>query len=215
MLTDLLAASLSTFLMFGLGYIFAHQIQSGIREVQQWFTVALAAGLALWLGYRYYKGRQRAGLPVGPPVLYGDEPPLPRDDLEANPDAQDVDSLIDRRPLPPARSKHLHAPRVVPPPAPPPPAPGSPAAPAPAILHPRTGLARGSVPCTAGGGRDQPACSSRTAEPGPDRPGRRAPGVAGASAPLTAAEIVLTDPRVPDTFPPSWPASRLARTFTT
>ena len=41
-LTDLVAASLSTSLMFGLAFVFAQQIQSGIREVQQWFTLALA-----------------------------------------------------------------------------------------------------------------------------------------------------------------------------
>ncbi len=81
--TDLIAASLSTFLMFGLGFIFAQQIQSGIREMQQYFALALALGLASWLLYRFYMGRKRAGLPVGPPVLYGDEPPLPPDDLSA------------------------------------------------------------------------------------------------------------------------------------
>jgi membrane protein DedA with SNARE-associated domain len=81
-LTDLVAATLSTSLMFGLSYMFAHQIQKGIREVQQWFTVALGVCVGVWLLYRYYKGRQRAGLPVGPPVLFGDEPPLPPDDLE-------------------------------------------------------------------------------------------------------------------------------------
>ena len=44
LVTDLVAASLSTFLMFGLGYAFANQIQSGIREVQQWVTVIAALG---------------------------------------------------------------------------------------------------------------------------------------------------------------------------
>jgi membrane protein DedA with SNARE-associated domain len=82
-LTDLVAASMSTALMFGLGYIFAAQIQSGIREAQHWLTLVLAASLAVWLSYRYYRGRKRAGLPVGPPVLFGDEPPLPPDDLRA------------------------------------------------------------------------------------------------------------------------------------
>lgn len=81
--TDLFAASLSTFLMFGLGYIFAHQIQNGIREMQQWFTVLLGGSVAIWLSYRFYKGRKRAGLPVGPPVLVDEEPPLPPDDLQA------------------------------------------------------------------------------------------------------------------------------------
>jgi len=92
-LTDLLAASLSTVLMFGLGYIFAHQIESGIREAQQYFTVALAVGVVAFLLYRFYRGRQRAGLPVGPPVLYGEEPPLPPDDLRTR--ARDLDPEID------------------------------------------------------------------------------------------------------------------------
>jgi membrane protein DedA with SNARE-associated domain len=76
-LTDLVAASLTTFLMFGLGYAFANQIQSGIREVQQWVTVIVAAGVAIWLLIRYDKARRRAGLPVGPPVLDSDDVPLP------------------------------------------------------------------------------------------------------------------------------------------
>jgi membrane protein DedA with SNARE-associated domain len=99
-LTDLVAATLSTSLMFGLGYVFANQIQSGIREAQQWFTAGLGLGVGLWLFYRYYKGRQRAGLPVGPPVLYGEEPPLPPDDLETYPvePAGEVDSLLEGRP---------------------------------------------------------------------------------------------------------------------
>lgn len=100
LLIDLLAASLSTFLMFGLGFIFAHQIQSGIREMQQWFTLALGAGLVIWLSYRFYAGRKRAGLPVGPPVLFGDEPPLPLDDLSAHSDEtqRKVDSPLDLKP---------------------------------------------------------------------------------------------------------------------
>ena len=92
-LTDLVAASLSTLLMFGLGYAFAQQIQSGIKEVQQVLTVTLAASIALLLAYRYYKGRQRAGLPVGPPVLFGDDLPLPPDDLESHPDQTEGKSV--------------------------------------------------------------------------------------------------------------------------
>ena len=44
LLTDLVAASLSTFLMFSLGYLFAYQIQKGLREVQLWLTVGVAVG---------------------------------------------------------------------------------------------------------------------------------------------------------------------------
>jgi membrane protein DedA with SNARE-associated domain len=99
-LTDLVAASLSTSLMFGLAFVFAHQIQSGIREVQQWFTLLLGVALAVWLAYRYYKGQKRAGLPVGPPVLFGEEPPLPPDDLKTIPVNREgkVDSLIEGNP---------------------------------------------------------------------------------------------------------------------
>jgi membrane protein DedA with SNARE-associated domain len=76
-LTDFIAATLSTSLMFALGYAFANQIQSGIREVQQWVTLVVALGVASWLLYRYYEARQRAGLPVGPPVLDSDDVPIP------------------------------------------------------------------------------------------------------------------------------------------
>lgn len=75
--TDVVAASLSTFCMFALGFAFAYQIQSGIREVQQWVTVVVALGLAGWFLYRFYRARQRAGQAVGPPVLESDDVPLP------------------------------------------------------------------------------------------------------------------------------------------
>src|SRR5262249_28580601 len=53
LVTDLFAASLSTTVMFGLGFAFASQIETGIREVQQWVTVGVAAGVAGCLLYRY------------------------------------------------------------------------------------------------------------------------------------------------------------------
>ena len=81
--TDIVAASLTTFLMFGLGYAFAHQIQSGIREVQQWVTVILALSLATWLLVRYERARRRSGLPVGPPLMDSDDVPLPSGDRRA------------------------------------------------------------------------------------------------------------------------------------
>ena len=61
---------------------FAHQIQSGIREVQQWVIVIAAAGVAAWLLIRYDRARRRSGLLVGPPVLESDEVPLPASDLD-------------------------------------------------------------------------------------------------------------------------------------
>jgi membrane protein DedA with SNARE-associated domain len=77
LVTDLVAVTLSTLLMFGLGFLFAIQIQKGIREVQQWITLVVAVGVGSWLLYRFYRARRRAGLPVGPPVLDVDEVALP------------------------------------------------------------------------------------------------------------------------------------------
>jgi len=101
-LTDLLAATLSTSLMFGLGYAFANQIQSGIREVQQWITLIVALGLASWLLYRYYKARRRAGLPVGPPVLDSDDVPIPPAEPRAITPSPSV--AIDPHPVAPTTS---------------------------------------------------------------------------------------------------------------
>jgi hypothetical protein len=83
LLTDLFAATLSTLLMFGLGFLFANQIQKGIYEVQQWLTLIAAVGVACWLLYRYYRAIKRGGRPVGPPVADQDEVPLPRLDRSA------------------------------------------------------------------------------------------------------------------------------------
>jgi membrane protein DedA with SNARE-associated domain len=82
-LTDLFAASLSTGLMFGLGYVFAHQIESSFDQVKHWIMAFIWAVLIVWLSYRFYKGRQRAGLAIGPPVLINNDAPLPIDDLRA------------------------------------------------------------------------------------------------------------------------------------
>jgi membrane protein DedA with SNARE-associated domain len=76
LLTDLVAASLSTVFFFGLGYAFAHQMQRGIREVQQWVLVGVAVGVVVWLLIRYYRAKRRSGQPVGPPVLDDDADPL-------------------------------------------------------------------------------------------------------------------------------------------
>ena len=83
-LTDLLAASLSTVLMFGLGYYFAHQIEASFDQVKHWLTAIVGLTLTIWLFSRYYRERQRAGQPVGPPVLVTDDVPLPPDDLHAH-----------------------------------------------------------------------------------------------------------------------------------
>jgi membrane protein DedA with SNARE-associated domain len=72
---DLFAASLSTLLMFGLGYRFAEWIEMGVREAKGWIFVSAFVLLVAWLLYRFYKGRRRAGLPVGPPVLMNDDAP--------------------------------------------------------------------------------------------------------------------------------------------
>ncbi len=81
-LTDLVAASLSTFLMFGLGFVFAHQIERSFDTLKNWVLVLAAATVAGWLLHRFYKARQRAGQPVGPKVLEDSDVPLPPDDLQ-------------------------------------------------------------------------------------------------------------------------------------
>jgi membrane protein DedA with SNARE-associated domain len=82
-LTDLFAASLSTLLFFGLGYFFAHQIETSFDRVKNWLTAITGALLLGWLLYRWYRGRQRSRIPVGPPVLVSDDVPLPPDDLHS------------------------------------------------------------------------------------------------------------------------------------
>lgn len=106
-LTDLFAASLSTCLMFGLGYVFADQIQTNLDRVKYWLTAAAALTIGGWLLYRFYKARQRRGLPVGPRVLESNDLPLPPDDLHAlggEPRDEDgaAESLVEPPPLPPA-----------------------------------------------------------------------------------------------------------------
>lgn len=110
-LTDLFAASLSTFLMFGLGYVFAHQIEHSFDKVKNWLLGLAALSIGVWLLYRYYKARQRAGLPVGPKVLESDDVPLPPDDLHA-PGAEPPP------PVPPAPVGDATRTPDVPPPAP-------------------------------------------------------------------------------------------------
>jgi membrane protein DedA with SNARE-associated domain len=84
-LTDLVAATLSTSLMFGLGYLFANQIEHALHDVQRAIVVSIALGLALWLLHRFYKGRMRGGAVVGPKVLVPEDAPLalPIDDLHS------------------------------------------------------------------------------------------------------------------------------------
>jgi membrane protein DedA with SNARE-associated domain len=94
-LTDCFAASLSTLLMFGLAYVFAHQIQSSFDQVKHWLTAIAAVAIGVWLLHRYYKGRQRAGLPVGPPVLVVEDIPLPPDDLHAKPASRPAERVED------------------------------------------------------------------------------------------------------------------------
>jgi membrane protein DedA with SNARE-associated domain len=77
LITDLVAATLSTSAMFGLGYAFAYHIQSTIQEAQRWLAVLAAFTVSGWLFWRYYQARKRAGQPVGPPVLDTDDVPLP------------------------------------------------------------------------------------------------------------------------------------------
>jgi len=103
LVTDLIAASLSTAVLFGLGFAFAYQIQKGIREVQQWVTVVVAVGVASWLLYRYYAARRRAGLLVGPPVADSDEVPVPEPEEVAPPLPAGLERDVPPRATPPDR----------------------------------------------------------------------------------------------------------------
>jgi membrane protein DedA with SNARE-associated domain len=76
-LTDLFAASLSTFLMFGLSYAFATKVEEGFQEAKHYITPAIGLLLVIWLLHRFIKARMRAGQPVGPPVVDSVELPLP------------------------------------------------------------------------------------------------------------------------------------------
>ena len=55
--------------------------------MKHWLTAVVGVTLLGWLLYRSYRGRQRAGIPVGPPVLVTDDVPLPPDDLHPHPAA--------------------------------------------------------------------------------------------------------------------------------
>ncbi len=87
-LIDLCAATFSTTLMFGIGYLFAFQIEKATAKIQRWqsaITWGIALAVACWLLhrlYKFYKGRRQIGQVVGPPVLV-DDPPLPPDDLHS------------------------------------------------------------------------------------------------------------------------------------
>ena len=102
LLTDICAATLSTGLMFGLGYVFAHQIERSFDKVKHWLTATIALALIGWLGHRYYKARQQAGRPVGPPVLVSDDGPLPPDDLHPPPPATRHAPVLPTPPIDPA-----------------------------------------------------------------------------------------------------------------
>lgn len=83
-ITDLLAASLSTSLMFGMGWVFTRQIEGMFRKFQHWqhwLTLAAAVVIGSIVIYRYYRAMKRAGAPVGPAVPIADVVPLPPDDL--------------------------------------------------------------------------------------------------------------------------------------
>lgn len=76
LMTDLIAVSLSTPLMFSLGYIFAHQIERGIHEAQRFLTVIIVGGCILLAILRWRKGRREGRLPVGPPIPVDEVVPM-------------------------------------------------------------------------------------------------------------------------------------------
>lgn len=111
--TDLFAVMLSTPLMFGLGWVFAHQIEAGLQELQHYLAVMIATSLGGWLLYRYYRARKRGGRPIGPPVFEGDTVPLPPGDL--SPPLPKVSPSAYSGPRTEARAEGIRLPAVPPP----------------------------------------------------------------------------------------------------
>ncbi len=105
LLTDLVAVALSTPLMFGLGYVFAHQIERGIHEAQRFLTVIIVGGCVVFALMRWRKGRREGRLPVGPPIPVGQPAPASHSQIlgiEDNPVAPST-NLIEVRPDSPAK----------------------------------------------------------------------------------------------------------------
>ncbi|CAN5806290.1 hypothetical protein BH23PLA1_BH23PLA1_04190 [soil metagenome] len=103
LMMDLVAVSLSTPLMFALGWIFAHQIEVAVREAQHYLMAGILTAFLVWASYRsynYYQARRRAGRQVGPPVLVDEDAPPPPDDL-AHPPAVEPKEPAPEEPIRP------------------------------------------------------------------------------------------------------------------
>lgn len=126
LLTDLFAASLSTLLMFGLGWRFAEWIEAGMKEAKHWIFAILTLSLLFFLLYRFYTARRRAGMAIGPPVYVGEDTPLPPDDLKrperpsaAKSAAEPLQARLEVQPTPPEREAQQATPaELVPQPQP-------------------------------------------------------------------------------------------------
>ncbi len=82
-LADLFAATLSTLLMFSLGFFFASWVELHWKKTQGYLVIVVGLAVAAFLLHRFYKARQRGGAIVGPPVPISNEVPLPVDDLHS------------------------------------------------------------------------------------------------------------------------------------
>jgi membrane protein DedA with SNARE-associated domain len=96
-LADLCAASMSTLLMFGLGYFFAQWVEAWWKQAQGYAIIGAAIGIVAFLLHRQYKASKRGGQVVGPPVSLTDEVPVPIDDLHSGflkkPKAADAETV--------------------------------------------------------------------------------------------------------------------------
>lgn len=88
LLADLIAAALSTSLMFAAGYFFTRWIESSLEQMKRYALVLVALTVAGILLYRYIHARLQGGRLIGPPVPITDEVPLPPDDLQAEAEAE-------------------------------------------------------------------------------------------------------------------------------
>ncbi len=120
LMADLLAATLSTTLLFAGGYWFADWIEAGLREMKHYIVLIVALAVVGLILHQYVKARRRAGALIGPPVLVSsDDLPLPPDDL--NPSTIVRRSTTEMRPNVPPPPSTQAPPRTSPPVPPTPP----------------------------------------------------------------------------------------------
>ena len=88
--------------MFALGWFFARSIENGLREVQHWLVLILGVVIGGILLYRYYRGRKKAGLAIGPSPLEVEDLSLTatKDDTDSRRESSSPAAALDTPPAP-------------------------------------------------------------------------------------------------------------------